>query len=97
MREGDVFRQREGGTLGLENPGFNKYLGTGQGRQGGTTGRGMHGLGEELLWAAQHGREAQTSGGSRPAGAPSRWTVALRPGKIGWGKIGYKEIDKRLL
>ena len=45
---------------------------------------------EDILWAALHGREAQTSGSSRQAGAPSRWMVAPRPGEIGEGETGAK-------
>ena len=57
---------------------------------GNRTGEGRHGFLEELLWASQHGREAQTSGGVRRAGALSRWTVSPRPGEKGGEEAGAK-------
>ena len=53
-----------------------------EGSKGGANGRGKAGIGsrKELLWAARQWMEAQTSGGGRRAGEPSRWTVALRLG-----------------
>ena len=51
-------RQREEGNPGRENPGSDRDLGAGQGRQRGATGRGKAGTGshEELLWANWQGR-----------------------------------------
>ena len=49
---------------------------------------------EEILWAARNGREAQTSGGGRRVGAPSRWTVDQRPGERGGRISGRKERER---
>ena len=58
--------------------------------KGEVTGRGKTGTGlrEELLWAAQNGREVHKGSGGRQAGAPSRWKVALQPGDMGEGRRG---------
>ena len=61
---------------------------------GNHTGEGRHGLHEELLWYTRHGREAQTSGGGRRAGAPSRWMVDMLPGERWGGISGCKEREK---
>ena len=56
--EGD--RHSEEGTPVWENPGANRELGAGQGRKGGTNGRGKADTGsiKKLLWAVCQGREA---------------------------------------
>ena len=51
-REFEGGRQREEGTPGWENPGYDRDLGAGRGRQRGETRRGKAGTDscEELLW-----------------------------------------------
>ena len=76
-------------------PGADRDLVSGQGRKrGGNRAReGRHRLARGTPWYDQHERKLQTSSGGRQAGEPSRWTVALRLGKMGGG--GCKEIKKR--
>ena len=63
--------------------------------KGGATGQGksVTGSRQELLVASQKGREAQTSGGGRKVGAPSRWMVSTCPGELG-RRSDCKEIEK---
>ena len=91
-REVEGGRQREEGTPGRENPGSDRDMGAVRGWKRGATGRGkaVTGLRMELLWYVWQGREAQTSGGGRRAGAPSRWTVDPRLGEMGREEEGAK-------
>ena len=88
------WRQAEGGRdprmgepLGLTGTWAQVEDGKGGGNR---TREGSHRLAQKTPWTAQHGRKAQTSGGGRQAGAPSRWTVAPRPGEMGGGEAGAK-------
>ena len=48
--------------------------------------RGRGGEEHDATTWDQQGRKAQTRGGGRQAGAPSRWMVAPLPGKMGGEK-----------
>ena len=93
-----LWSQAEGGrdpwtrkTWGWQGPG-NRSRKT---RGGNWTGEGRHSSREEFIFSARHGREAQTNGSSRRAGAPSRWTVTPQPGKRKGGRNLCKSRENR--
>ena len=51
---------------------------------------GSHRISRGTPCDAWHGQEAQTSGGGRQMGSPSRGTVVPHPGNMGGGKVGVK-------
>ena len=79
-------------------PRDDRNLGAGQGRQMGVNQmrEGNHSTVQGTSWAACHVREAQTRGGSRWVGETSRWTVTLRPGKMG-GRGERVKIEKEVV
>ena len=82
----------DGRTLGSD-----RDLGVGRGWQRGSnqTREVSHRIAQGNPWAAQHGREEQTSGGGQRVGAQPRWTVAPRRGEMGGGRSRRKEREKR--
>ena len=88
--------QRKEGTLGWNNSwglqGPGPWL---RKAKGGATRQEtvVTGLCKELIVASRRGRKAQTIGGGRQVGAPSRWTDAPRPGELGDEKRVQQEIE----
>ena len=78
------------GPLEGKTPGYDRDLGAGQElqREGNRMREGSHRLAQETSWGKRHGREAQTIGGGRRVGAPSRCTVPPRLGDMGGGRSG---------